>query len=405
MGDFLKVDILIAHPGKHHVLHLVAGCIKSGASVSYVTPFYRCGVGSLVDLLPGSVGSKAKGYFHPNIPPRSIVSPMIWQIRKLISFINNNLQYERGFDNYVARKIEEGRYKFKVLVTLQDYMPNTVRAAKRLGYIIWTDQISNQCDEMASRVIRHERALGLNIPWKHSEENNNEIIAVSNMITVPSTYCLDGIRQRIYPHNRVKIIPYGASKDQFELKHTDDPHRVVILARAQSLRKGGHLLLMALMQCGGALLELVKPKKIKVIILGRLEPLLCNLLAKLILPGGLSIEHGNVPHVKVGQLYQHASLFVVPSLSEGMSLACIEALHSGLPLIITSYCGIDGFKNGEMGYEIADTVESLANALVNAFNNQHQWQLWRMNAKYFSKDLTWDLYEANISQLARGLIS
>lgn len=403
MADF-KTEILIAHPGKHHALHLVAGCIKSGVTVRYVTPFYRRGLGRLVAALPGKIGNKASGYFHPDIPLNNVVSPMRWQIRKLISLFNNDLSYERAFDDFVAHKIESGKYQARVLITLQDYMPNTVRVAKRHGMIIWSDQILNQSDEMRTRILRHEQALSLDSIWQHSEHNNDAIIAASNVITVPSSYCLDGIKERIAPHTRVVTIPYGASAEQFSVNRTEDTRQIVILARAQSIRKGGHLLLAALQQCGSALLTASAPKKIKVVILGNLEPVLRSILDDLALPDGLSVEHGNVSHSMVAQLYQQASLFVMPSLSEGMSLACMEAMHACLPLVITRYCGIDGFIDGQMGYEITDTTESLASALVAAFNNKHLWQQWGENSKQLAMKLTWDAYEHEVVQLTGKLL-
>lgn len=397
-------DILIGHPGKHHALHLVAGCIQSGASVSYVTPFYRCGLGALVAQMPGKIGRKAKGYFHPDIPLSSVVSPLKWQLRKLILLFNNSLSYEREFDRFVAHAIETGKYQAKVLVTLQDYMPATVKAAKKRGWKIWSDQILNQSDEMASRIAQHEQSLGLLNTWQHSEKRNDEIIAAADVITVPSSYTLNGIKGRIGANTRVVTIPYGASAKQFAGNRLVDSQQIIILARVHSIRKGGHLLLQALQQCSAEMLAVCAPKKIKVVILGNLQPELCNLLNEIDLPTGLTVVHGNVPHAEVARLYQQASLFVMPSLSESMSLACIEALHAGLPLIITEYCGIDGFAPGEMGYEVEDTVESLACALVNAFNNLHLWQRWGYNSRQLAKQFTWDAYEQRISQLADELL-
>lgn len=400
----LKVDILISHPGKHHALHLVAGCAQSGASICYVTPFYRKGIGAVIAQLPGMIGSKAKGYFHPAIPLNCVVSPLDWQIKKLISLLNNNLSYERDFDLFVANAIETGKYQAKVLVTLQDYMPATVRAAKKRGWIIWSDQILNQSVEMATRVALHEKKLNLATVWQHSEIINDEMIDVADVITVPSRYTLDGINSRIAPNTHVYTIPYGASTKQFAGERLLDSEQIIILARAHSIRKGGHLFLKALQQCSGELLSACSQKKIKVIVLGSMEPVLSRLLAEINLPEGVTVEHGNVPHAQVAQLYQQASLFVMPSLSESMSLACVEALHAGLPLIITKYCGIDGFVSGEMGYEVEDNVESIAFALVMVCSNKNKWKSWERSVRKLATTLTWDAYEHQICRLVQTLI-
>jgi len=397
-------DILIAHPGKHHALHLVAGCIRTGATVKYVTPFYSVGLGRLVAAMPGYAAAKAGGYAHSKISSDIVESPFWWQIKKLCLPNKKLLSFYRDFDEFVARKITRGDYQGKLLVTLQDYMPSTVRAAKKRGFIIWSDQISNQSQKAMARVLGHEQALGIESGWQHSESSNNDVIHLSDVITVPSSYCLNGIKNRISSDTYTVTIPYGASAKDFSLSHHEDSEQIVILARAQSIRKGGHLLIDALKQCGSGLLLACAPKGIKVIILGSLEPLLEAKWAALELPKGITLQHGNIPHSKVAQLYQQASLFVMPSLSESFSLACLEAMHAGLPLIITKYCGVDGFQNEKMGYEVSDSSEDLASSLVKAFNNQHLWREWGGNAKCLAKGLTWENYEMSISQLAKKFL-
>lgn len=369
----------------------------------YITPFYRCGLGRLLAALPFEIGGKAAGYYHPAIPLQSVISPVTWQIKKLFSIYRKDLSYERGFDNYVAHAIETCKWQVKVVVTLQDYMPNTVEAAKKHKCIIWSDQILNQSAQMMERVSRHEQEFGLPSTMQHSEKRNDAILAASKAITVPSSYCLTGIKSRIPSGVLLETIPYGADTEQFSIKPHADSQRLVILARAQSVRKGGHLLLSALAQCSAMLLTLCAPKKIEVVIMGELEPALQDRLSDVALPEGLTVVHGNVAHSKVAQLYQKASLFVMPSLSEGRSLACIEAMHAGLPLIITPYCGIDDFKHAHMGYEISDTAESLATALVEAFKNRQLWPQWGANAKLLANHLTWFEYERRISSLAREI--
>ena len=397
----MKTDILITHPSKHHVLHLVAGCIQSGSVVRYVTPFYRCGLGAVVALIPGKIGSKAKGYFHPSIPLSSVISPLIWQFRKLLSFFNSNLSYESSFDVFVANAIENGDYQARILVTLRDYMPATVRAAKKRGWEIWSDQILNQSNETAIRMSKHEQLLGLLNTWKHCEKNNHEMIAVADVITVPSSYTLDGIASHVPVSTRVNTIPYGASAKHFAGERLIDVNQIVILARAPSVQKGGHLLLQELRECATELLIFSASKKINVAILGNLEPALSAMLDDMVLPVGVEVSHGNVPHSEVSILYRQASLFVMPSLSEGMSLACLEAIHAKLPLIITKYSGIDGFESGRMGYEITDTTESLATALVEVFKNRQFWPQWGENSKQLASKLIWFDYECAIDSLTR----
>ena len=370
-------------------------------SLVYITPFYRRGLGALVARLPGKIGNKAKGYFNSDIPLSCVCSPIIWQTRKLFAIFRNDATFDHDFDIFVAQTINAGKYQANVLVTLQDYMPKTVAAAKNRGWKIWSDQISNQSAEMRIRIAHHEKSLKITSPWQHDESSNDEILAVSDIITVPSSYTLDGISHRAPRNAEIFTIPFGASAQQFSGERLTDREVITILARAHSVRKGGHLLLKALQQCGTDLLAASGTKKIRVRILGKYEFVLAEFLSKLDLPKGLTIEHGNVAHAEVAGLYRQASLFVMPSLSESMSLACIEALHAGLPLIITEYCGIDGFRHGEMGYETEDTVESIASNLLKAFQNQDSWPQWSAAARKLAHELTWERYTSSISKTCR----
>ncbi|MFC1756357.1 glycosyltransferase family 4 protein, partial [Patescibacteria group bacterium] len=59
---------------------------------------------------------------------------------------------------------------------------------------------------------------------------------------------------------------------------------------------------------------------------------------------------GRIPRDETAAYYQQASLFVLPSLNEGMSNAMLEALASGLPIISTDTGGAKELvKDGENG--------------------------------------------------------
>lgn len=77
---------------------------------------------------------------------------------------------------------------------------------------------------------------------------------------------------------------------------------------------------------------------------------------------------GRIPHEEVVPYYQEASVFVFPSLNEGMSNAMLEALSCGLPIISTNTGGASELvRDGENGFiinfkdakDIADKIEQL----------------------------------------------
>lgn len=55
----------------------------------------------------------------------------------------------------------------------------------------------------------------------------------------------------------------------------------------------------------------------------------------------------------------YASAFCLPSYSEGMSMAVLEALSIGLPVIITKACNVDGVVESGAGYVVSNEPETL----------------------------------------------
>lgn len=396
-------DILIAHPGKHHVLHLVAGCVKAGLNVCYITPLYKKGIGSLLSFIPGNIGRKASGYYHSDIPLDKVMSSNYMQIKKIISFLSKS-NFSIDFDQFVAKKIASGEIKAKIIVTLQDYMPKTVKVAKDNGIMIWSDQISNQSADAISRINRHQSNEKQTALLEHNENNNTSILLESDVVTVPSMYCLDGIRDVIKKSTKIFNVPYGVGLIENNLNITPDDREIIILARANSIRKGGHLLIDAIDFSFDKILNIIGDKQLTLVFLGDLDDCISTKIKKMNNFNKINIQYGNVPHSIVSGLYNRASIFVMPALSEGRSLACLEAMSAGLPVIISKFCGIDDFHSINMGIEVDDDVVSLSNALVKMFEMKDEWPFLGCNAKSFSQDYSWDKYEKSIGYIAREII-
>jgi glycosyltransferase involved in cell wall biosynthesis len=50
---------------------------------------------------------------------------------------------------------------------------------------------------------------------------------------------------------------------------------------------------------------------------------------------GRVVFHGSLPNDKVREMYRSADIFVLPTLSESCSMALLEAMSAGLPIITT----------------------------------------------------------------------
>lgn len=397
-------DILLAHPLKHHIYPLATGIQNSGNKLCLLTPFYNKGLGSLISKFPGNVGKLASGYYYPKLNCENVISPFYWQIQKLLSAATGINEFVSRFDKYTAQLIRERKIRASVLVTLQDYMPLTVLEGKRAGMLIWSDQILNQSQETIQRIRHHYALASIDEIVQHNESINDQVLKIADLVTFPSLYTQAGLFGRISASTTSIKIPYGVDATRFSSQSCRDDEVIRVLARANSVRKGGHLFIDSIASSAQALKALSHGRRIEIIIISALSPALEARLKQYELPENITVISKNVPFIEMPNLLASVNLFVAPSLSEGMSMLCIEAMQSGLPLIITPYCGVDCFKPGIMGLEVSDSVESLSSGLVSAFENMDKWKSWGAASVEAASRLEWGTYENAISNFTNEIM-
>jgi len=109
-----------------------------------------------------------------------------------------------------------------------------------------------------------------------------------------------------------------------------------------------------------------------------------DILNKVIFTGMLS---GNT---KLAVL-NRANIFVLPSYSEGFSMAVLEAMACGLPVIITGKCNFPEVEKNKAGIIINGDVNPLAKALDNLLNNPYLCKEMGENGRKLVREkFTWD---------------
>jgi len=79
--------------------------------------------------------------------------------------------------------------------------------------------------------------------------------------------------------------------------------------------------------------------------------------------GGSVLITGSVYGKAKESLIAAATFFILPSHGEGFSMALLEAVAAKLPVLFTDKCNFTELANCGGGWEVADTAESLAEAL------------------------------------------
>lgn len=124
-----------------------------------------------------------------------------------------------------------------------------------------------------------------------------------------------------------------------------------------------------------------------------------------------SVNHLNVrclgykTEEKLIELYSIADCFLLPSLSDANPLSCIEALWSGLPLLISEHVGnvnevlYEGINGECFSYRDEDDAIRKIDKII-SMNKE-----WKIQAKYSSQKIAQNLYdsEKSIQQIIHNL--
>src|SRR4051812_19444548 len=162
----------------------------------------------------------------------------------------------------------------------------------------------------------------------------------ADLITVPSRVARDTFVANGVPDSKIAVAPFGVDLQHF-LPHekNDDVFRILFVGTL-SLRKGIPYLIEAMskLTLPNAELVLVGP--------------VCDEIRKFLKPRSLRIRClGGMSRQELPFIYSQASVFVLPSIEEGLAMVQAEALACGVPVIASTATGAaDLFQDGLHGF-------------------------------------------------------
>jgi starch synthase len=195
------------------------------------------------------------------------------------------------------------------------------------------------------RIMREEfHRLGLPLTGFPAREVARRVreYELADAILCPSNFVKESFVAEGVPAERVHVVPYGIPQPEAassSLSKSDGTFRVLYVGQLAP-RKGVRYLLEAF-----ALLR--HPRKELVIVGPRSEP---SGLEGAASPEGVRFA-GVLKGEALARAYREASVFVLPTLEEGLALVLGEALAHGTPVIATvNSGGADLFQDGEEGF-------------------------------------------------------
>ena len=215
-----------------------------------------------------------------------------------------------------------------------------------------------------------------------------------------------GMVHAVDPHVRITLIPNGVDLAAFhsqpapEVPGRPGPLRLLCVGRLIE-RKGQHHLIEAVRRLTNAGLD------VRLELVGTGDALAANqaLAARLDVAGRVTFA-GYVPREEIAARYAAADVFVLPSYNEGMSVATLEAMGAGLPIVASRTGGtpelIEEGVNG-FTFDWAD-VDSLAGYLAMLAHYRELVRRMGAASPHRAGRFGWDAVAARYMSLFENLI-
>lgn len=409
------MKVIVAHPGQQHSFHVAQAVKKAGCLDCFVTAIYDKDSSFLMKLVKRFAGEKNRKkalnrkcdalddrevlQFYPFLSLMVIVLSRYvkkvpigyWLDRKIADWFGvklAKLAIKRKVDMVICFSMNE-RTCFEYL---EKHAPNIQRVVdcanspiNYMRYIYDKDIEKTKCSNIKKECPSF---------WNDTIcKKQKQAIQFTQFFLAPSMFVAKGLKFNDVNPEDIIIIPYGSNfQVAKEIKSKKGKIKFLYVGQI-TYRKGVHHLLNVVESMPDIDLTLVGSYNAE-------SPLYKDYYTK---------EHihftGHIAHDKVRRYMHEADVFVFPSLSEGFSLSCLEALSQGLPVICTENSGSnDAVINGENGFVVeAGNEEKLKNAIEWIVCNSDSIEKMSKNALESSKKYTWELYEENMNAVLKEL--
>jgi glycosyltransferase involved in cell wall biosynthesis len=304
--------VVVSVGGRFHAFHLASQLHKRGWLGRLLTTYY----GRQGKIVPRD---RVSTFFFPELIQR--VPQRLPILRHCV-----NWSYHKAmiFDRWAARSLPE----CDLATVWSGFGRKTIAAARRRGAKVLLERGSTHIQHQ-NRVLQDEfEKFGLRrapVDPRAIEEECYEY-ELADRIVVPSHYAAETFLAR--GMSNLLVTPYGVDVGRFGTSTKDDDTFRILFVGTASLQKGTHYLLEAFKRIKGSGVELWLAGPIGAD---------ARRVLDFRVPGLRTL--GPVSNQRLASIYAQASVFVLPSLQEGLALVLCEAMASGLPVIATEATG------------------------------------------------------------------
>jgi glycosyltransferase involved in cell wall biosynthesis len=225
------------------------------------------------------------------------------------------------------------------------------------------------------------------------EQRFDAEIDAAGVVAVPSEFVRSSFEASGVPPEKLFTSPYGVDLRKFSQREErpSGPFRVLFVGQIGQ-RKGISYLLDAYQRFKKRDTELV----LAGVLVGDPAPLSRRSSLFSHIPG--------LPHDEMPAVIQSADVLVLPSLVEGMALVVLEAMASGVPVIVSTNTGAaDVVRDGVDGFVVPiRNAPAITEKLEYLYANMDARTEMGRQARLQAEKLTWDRYARSIAQLLEG---
>lgn len=255
--------------------------------------------------------------------------------------------------------------------------------------------------EEVSRLVSEEAATwGISDSYSRVSEQALRQLHEADRIVVPSALVRGSLKENGVPSESIRLIHYGV--DSFFFQTIDSKkassRRTLRVATAGylGLRKGVLHIFDAVSRLGRA------KDKVELLLFGDWQP---NVRERAFRFGITPTFEGGVAQDELRRWYLDADIFVLPSLAEGQSRAVLEAMASGLPVIVSSHSGFEGLvRDGVDGFIVPPADgHALSQALERFLENPTLIRKMGREARNTAASMPWSRYRDGLKAVFREL--
>jgi glycosyltransferase involved in cell wall biosynthesis len=402
------MKVIVVHPGKQHSFELSKALIKKGFLDRYITSVYnrpKSFTRILLKFVKGNLYKKINGRKSSSIPDESVKQynelgviftlflnkfPRIQKIAE-----NWNFYIESSFYKKTMKFIKNNRPD--CVVIYNGYANKHIDIIKNLGVVKIMDMSIAKRDYI-QQILQHEiDETGLSeikdMHFSYWDEkmlmNDSQGCNGVDFFLVPSKFVKDSLLQSGIQESKIKMVPYGVNIQQFnpvENKKISGNLKLLFVGSI-TYRKGIHRLLNVIH----------KMPNVEVYLAGTYDK------SSKIYLNYKDYENihflGFITRDILNDLYNECDVFVLPSFCEGMAMVGLEAMASGLPMICTSYSGVnDVVEDGVNGFVYtANQEDELKKHIIWFIENRNQLKKLSHNARNTALNYSWDQYHTRVA--------